>query len=99
VVCSWYGTKPVPLMLGGPFHRRRLRIVSTQVSTIDPVLQPRWSHERRLAVACDLLPQLELAALISHRFPFERAADAYRLVAEHPEETVQVMLTCADDEL
>ena len=44
VVCSWYGTKPVPLMLGGAFHRRRLRIVSSQVSTIDAALQPRWTH-------------------------------------------------------
>jgi 2-desacetyl-2-hydroxyethyl bacteriochlorophyllide A dehydrogenase len=93
VVCSWYGTKPVPLMLGGAFHRRRLRIVSSQVSTIDAALQPRWSRERRLAVARALLPSLELQPLISHRIPFEQAADAYRLVDEHPEETVQVLLT------
>ena len=38
VVCSWYGTKPVELRLGGAFHRRRLRIVSSQVSTIDAAL-------------------------------------------------------------
>ena len=50
VVCSWYGTKPVPLLLGGPFHRRRLRIVSSQVGTIDAALQPRWTHARRLAL-------------------------------------------------
>jgi 2-desacetyl-2-hydroxyethyl bacteriochlorophyllide A dehydrogenase len=93
VVCSWYGTKPVPLLLGGPFHRRRLRVVSSQVSTIDAALQPRWSRERRLAVACDLLPNLALQPLISHRFVLERAAEAYRLVDEHPEETVQVVLT------
>src|SRR5439155_18683641 len=28
VVCSWYGEKPVPLDLGGRFHRGRVRIVS-----------------------------------------------------------------------
>jgi 2-desacetyl-2-hydroxyethyl bacteriochlorophyllide A dehydrogenase len=93
VVCSWYGTKPVPLILGGAFHRRRLRIVSSQVSTIDAALQPRWTHQRRLAVALGLLPRLELQSLISHRFPLEQAADAYRLVDEHPEEVVQVVLT------
>ena len=93
VVCSWYGTKPVPLTLGGPFHRRRLRIVSSQVSTIDAALQPRWSHARRLQVARELLCELELEALISHRFPVERAPDAYRLIDEHADETVQVVLT------
>ncbi|HEY1298425.1 MAG TPA: zinc-binding alcohol dehydrogenase [Chloroflexota bacterium] len=96
VVCSWYGTKPVPLTLGGPFHRRRLRVVSSQVSTIDAGLQPRWSRERRLAVACDLLPRLALQPLISHHFALERAAEAYRLVDERPEETVQVVLTYPD---
>jgi 2-desacetyl-2-hydroxyethyl bacteriochlorophyllide A dehydrogenase len=93
VVCSWYGTKPVPVLLGGAFHRRRLRIVSTQVGTIDSALQPRWSRERRLALACELLPGLQLEPLITHRVPFEDAAQAYRLVDEHAAETVQVVLT------
>ena len=96
VVASWYGTKPVTLQLGGPFHRRRLRMVSSQVSTIDSGLQPRWSRERRMAVACDLLPGLELESLISHRVPFEQAAEAYRLVDEQPDATVQVVLSYPD---
>ncbi len=48
VVCSWYGVKPVTLQLGGAFHRRRVRLISSQVSTVDPALQPRWGRERRL---------------------------------------------------
>jgi 2-desacetyl-2-hydroxyethyl bacteriochlorophyllide A dehydrogenase len=93
VVCSWYGTKPVPLTLGGAFHRRRLRIVSSQVSTIDAALQPRWTHARRLTLARDLLPHLELSSLVSHRIPVEQAEEAYALVDQHPEEAVQVVLT------
>jgi 2-desacetyl-2-hydroxyethyl bacteriochlorophyllide A dehydrogenase len=93
VVCSWYGTKPVQLKLGGPFHRRRLRIVSSQVSTIDAALQPRWTHARRLALARDLLPRLDLGSLISHRIPVERAAEAYALVDQHADQAVQVVLT------
>jgi 2-desacetyl-2-hydroxyethyl bacteriochlorophyllide A dehydrogenase len=93
VVCSWYGTKPVPLILGGPFHRRRLRIVSSQVGTIDSALQPRWSRERRMELACKLLGELQLETLISHRIPFEAAAQAYRLVDECPDQAVQVVLT------
>jgi 2-desacetyl-2-hydroxyethyl bacteriochlorophyllide A dehydrogenase len=95
VVCSWYGTKPVQVRLGGPFHRRRLRIVSSQVSTIDAALQPRWTHQRRLALARDLLPRLELSALISHRIPLARAAEAFALVDAHPDQTIQVVLTYA----
>jgi 2-desacetyl-2-hydroxyethyl bacteriochlorophyllide A dehydrogenase len=93
VVCSWYGTKPVELRLGGAFHRRRLRIVSSQVSTIDAALQPRWTHQRRLALARDLLPGLELSSLISHRIPLGQAAEAYELVDQRADQTVQVVLT------
>jgi 2-desacetyl-2-hydroxyethyl bacteriochlorophyllide A dehydrogenase len=93
VVSSWYGTKRVPLLLGGPFHRRRLRMVSSQVGTIDAALQPRWSHQRRMALVRELLPRLELEPLISHRVPFEQAVSAYRLVDEHADQTVQVILT------
>jgi 2-desacetyl-2-hydroxyethyl bacteriochlorophyllide A dehydrogenase len=93
VVCSWYGTKPIQLRLGGPFHRRRLRIVSSQVSTIDAALQPRWTHQRRMSLARDLLPRLELGSLISHRIRFEDAADAFALVDQHADQTVQVVLT------
>src|SRR6202012_2130223 len=32
-VASWFGTKPVVMPLGGAFHRRRLSIRRTQVST------------------------------------------------------------------
>lgn len=95
VVCSWYGTKATPLHLGGPFHRRRLRVISSQVSTIDALLQPRWTRERRLALACELLHDLQLEPLISHRLAFESAREAYRLVDEQPEDTIQVVLTYA----
>lgn len=96
VVCSWYGTKPVQLALGGAFHRRRLRLVSSQVSHLDPALEPRWTRERRLAVALDTLETLDATSLISHRVPLEQAADAYTLVDQRAEETVQVVLTYAD---
>ena len=50
VVASWYGTRDVSLSLGGRFHRRRLRVVSSQVSTLDPALAPRWDRARRMAL-------------------------------------------------
>jgi 2-desacetyl-2-hydroxyethyl bacteriochlorophyllide A dehydrogenase len=93
VVCSWYGEKPVPLDLGGHFHRNRVRLVSSQVGGIDPALAPRWDRERRLELATDLLGELILAELITHRIPFTRAAEAYALLDGRAAETVQVVLT------
>lgn len=93
VVSSWYGTKPITLALGAAFHRRRLRLVSSQVSSLDPALEPRWSRSRRMAAVLGLLPALELRPLVSHRIPFSRSAEAYALLDREPEQTVQVVLT------
>lgn len=93
VVCSWYGSKPVSLDLGSRFHRARLRLVSSQVSQLDPALTPRWDRQRRLDTALSLLGELVIGPLITHRIPFARAAQAYELVDQRPEETAQVILT------
>jgi 2-desacetyl-2-hydroxyethyl bacteriochlorophyllide A dehydrogenase len=93
VVASWYGTKAVPLQLGGHFHRGRVRIRSSQVGHLDPALAPRWDYARRLAVAQRLLAELPLDELISHRLPFAQAPDAFALLDERPDDTLQVVLT------
>lgn len=92
VVASWYGTKPVALDLGADFHRRRLRIVSSQVGTIDPALGPRWTFERRRDLVRALLGELPLPGLISHRVAFAAAAGAYQLIDTSPAEVLQVVL-------
>jgi 2-desacetyl-2-hydroxyethyl bacteriochlorophyllide A dehydrogenase len=92
IVASWYGTREVKLALGGAFHRRRLKLVSSQVSTIDPTLSPRWSRERRTELVRTLLAELPLDELITHRFPFSEAASAYELLETKPEECLQVVL-------
>ena len=93
IVGSWYGSKPATLDLGGRFHRDRVRLQSSQVSTVAPPFRGRWSKKRRLDVAIDLLTYLDPTGLITHRFPVERAAEAYRLLDERPEDAVQVLLT------
>jgi 2-desacetyl-2-hydroxyethyl bacteriochlorophyllide A dehydrogenase len=77
LVCSWYGIKEVSLPLGGAFHRRRLQIRSTQVSTIPARLAARWGVPRRRQVAADLMAQLPLKVLATRELPFDRAAEAY----------------------
>jgi threonine dehydrogenase-like Zn-dependent dehydrogenase len=82
LVASWFGVKPVVLPLGGAFHRRRLTIRSTQVSTIPARLSARWTLQRRRSEAARLLPELPLAQLCTHVFPFGKAAEAFRAVDE-----------------
>jgi 2-desacetyl-2-hydroxyethyl bacteriochlorophyllide A dehydrogenase len=77
LVCSWYGTRPVSLPLGADFHRRRLAIRSTQVSTMAAAQTARWDRRRRAELAWRLTRELPLRVLATHEFPFERAADAY----------------------
>jgi len=92
VVGSWYGTKPATLQLGGSFHRNRVRLISSQVSTIAPQLRSRWTKARRMESAWQLLARLPAEELISHRFPLEQAPEAYRLIDSCPEQTLQVIL-------
>jgi 2-desacetyl-2-hydroxyethyl bacteriochlorophyllide A dehydrogenase len=77
VICSWYGTKPVPLPLGAAFHRRRLALRSTQVSTLPAALTARWDRRRRAELAWRLARELPLPVLATHAFAFEQAAEAY----------------------
>jgi 2-desacetyl-2-hydroxyethyl bacteriochlorophyllide A dehydrogenase len=77
LVASWYGTRPVTLHLGQEFHRRRLTLRSTQVSSIPARLADRWDVARRRQEAVTLLDELPLNALASHTVAFEDAADAY----------------------
>jgi 2-desacetyl-2-hydroxyethyl bacteriochlorophyllide A dehydrogenase len=77
LVVSWYGTKSVPLPLGAEFHRRRLTIRSTQVSSIPARLAGEWSRDRRRRVARELMADLPLPVLATHEFPFAEADAAY----------------------
>ncbi|MFA5699948.1 MAG: zinc-binding alcohol dehydrogenase [Desulfuromonas sp.] len=96
IVGSWYGNKPVTLELGGRFHRERIQISSSQVSSISPELSGRWDHARRFATALDLIRQIKPEQLITHRIDHSCAHEAYRLLDEAPETALQVVLTYAD---
>jgi alcohol dehydrogenase len=93
VIGSWYGEKRAELDLGQEFHRSRIRLQSSQVSTIDPQHAGRWDKERRLGVAWDALAAIDSDGLLTHRVPVERAEEAYRLLDERPEEAIGVLVT------
>lgn len=67
---SWYGAREVAAPLGGAFHSRRLRLVSSQVGKVAPSHRARWSHRRRLAAALELLADPALDRLIAPPTPF-----------------------------
>ncbi len=93
VIGSWYGQKHADLNLGGRFHRSRIRLISSQVSTLTPELLGRWTKSRRLQVAWQMLRAIKPARFITHRFPLAEAARAYALIDQHPDECIQVILT------
>jgi threonine dehydrogenase-like Zn-dependent dehydrogenase len=68
---SWYGAGEVPVPLGGAFHSRRLRLISSQVGSIAPSHRARWDYRRRLTAALALLADPVLDALIAPAIAFD----------------------------
>lgn len=74
VELSWYGEKEVPAILGGAFHSRRLKLISSQVGQVAASRRPRWTYRRRMEAALRLLadqPALDL--LVSSEIAFTDA--------------------------
>jgi threonine dehydrogenase-like Zn-dependent dehydrogenase len=93
VIGSWYGRKRSDLSLGGRFHRSRVRLISSQVSSIPPELSGRWNKSRRYHITWQMLEAVKPARFITHRFPFTQAARAYELIDRNPGEAIQVVFT------
>ena len=78
---SWYGEDVVPVPLGGAFHSRRLKIVSSQVGKVAPSRRSTTSHRQRLEQAIALLADPRLDALLTPAVPFselpERLPDIF----------------------
>ncbi len=70
VEMSWYGEGVTPAPLGGAFHSRRLKLISSQVGHVAPSRRPRWSYARRMATAMALLEDPRLDALITEDIGF-----------------------------
>ena len=104
VIGAWYGSKTSPWIANGAassetaavntaLHRNRLKVITSQVSSIDPSIGGRWTRARRFEEAWSAIAALDPARWVTHRIPFDRAGDAYRLIAGKPQETIQVLLT------
>ena len=92
VIGSWYGSKMSNLSLGDSFHRSRINILTSQVSTIDPKFSGRWTKERRFSVAWDMLRSVKPSRLITHQYPIEEAIVAYDHLHQKSDDILQVIL-------
>ncbi len=77
VVASFYGIRRAETDLGNVFHRRRLELRATQVSSLPPRLRGRWTFARRWQLVVSLLEEPALDALVGEPAPFEKASDVY----------------------
>ena len=68
---SWYGAGDVAVPLGGAFHSRRLRLVSSQVGKVAPSHRASWTHRARLEAALAYTADPRLGALLAPAVPFD----------------------------
>lgn len=82
------------LALGEEFHHNRINVVCSQISGTDPELQYRWNKLRlwQSAIRLQVEGVLEMRSLITHRAPFERAADLYAALDQTPDQMLQAVL-------
>ncbi len=92
IEASWHGSESVNVRLGGAFHRRRLRLISSQVSTIDPRRQAVWSLERRRAEVIRVLSRISPSKYITHRYPFGEAESAFMAISRKEPGLLQAVL-------
>ncbi len=67
---SWYGAGTVPVPLGGAFHSRRLKIISSQVGKVAPSHRASFTHRQRLESAIKLAADPRLDALLAPAVAF-----------------------------
>ena len=70
VEMSWYGDDQPRVALGQAFHSRRLTLRSSQVGQLPDDRRARWSRERRMQKALQLLNNPDLDVLISGESDF-----------------------------
>lgn len=75
VEMSWYGSQPATVHLGGAFHSRRQKIVSSQVGHVAPSHRSQLTHRDRLLRAINLLDDDRLDVLVANEVRFDELPD------------------------
>ena len=96
VIGSWYGSKAVPIDLGGAAHRNRLQLITSQVSSVDPLLSGRWDKQRRFHLAWEMIRRIDPTQLITHTQPLDEAGNLYQQLHEGESGLVQALFHYPD---
>ena len=96
VIGSWYGNKSSTVDLGGEAHRNRLKIITSQVSTIAPELGGRWDKSRRFELSWEMIRRVGPQALITHQFHLTAAPTLYQQLQQTPDDIVQAVFVYTD---
>jgi threonine dehydrogenase-like Zn-dependent dehydrogenase len=94
VASGFFQGEGTGLYLGEELHHNRIQIVCSQISGVGRHVDRRWDVHRLRETVMRLQSQgrLDFESLVSHVFPVERAAEAFRLLDEDLRSTVQVVL-------
>lgn len=82
VELSWYGNRPATLDLGRRFHYKRVRVVSSQVSTIPPHMRERYSFADRKNICAELLSDDCFDELITNEIAFQESPQFFDLLRQ-----------------
>lgn len=93
VVASFYGQRRFPVDLGSQFHRKRLQLISSQVSSIPADRVARFSRNRRFELGISLLEDKRFHSILDPPIPFDEAPAVYRRIADQPGNTVQIVFS------
>jgi threonine dehydrogenase-like Zn-dependent dehydrogenase len=78
-------------------HSKGLMLLGAHYVTHPQVETPynRWTHERDMRLALDLIRRKRLPAMqmVTHRYPVERATQAYKMLLEDRTQSLGILFT------
>ena len=81
IEASWYGKNKGEISLGGYFHSKRLKIISSQVSKIPKHMNNKYNFDMRLKLAIKSLKNSKLEKLITSESNFfDLEKDYYKIL-------------------
>jgi threonine dehydrogenase-like Zn-dependent dehydrogenase len=89
---SFYGREATGLLLGEEFHINRLQLISVRAESLPMRDYPAWDLNRMVRLALDWMTsgRVRTEGIISPIVSFEDSAEAYRMIDEHPEQSIKL---------
>lgn len=95
VTLGFYQGGAPDVYFGEEWHHNRVTMKSSMSAWLCPSrYDPQWEIKRSFETVLDLMAnkKIKVADMITHKIPFEEAAEAYKLLDHHPEQIVKIAL-------